>query len=204
MADNWMQAAIQDADKNEGILILENPETKKYLDDLILLNLWPKIKRKLKASNYEYMPQEKPETDYTLTHTYARSLTFMLFDMGMAFFRGQLHCSLDSWMLESEFFLGLHEENDHHVLFEILGNTRFLGNPPELIITKHADIYFQITFKTGFGKSWLPGSEKDVHRNIDELIEVNTRLYEYTLDGIITEEDIGDFLTTAFRIYESV
>jgi len=127
----------------------------------------------------------------------------MLFDMGMAFFRGQLHCSPDSWMLESEFFLGLHEENDHHVIFEILGNTRFLGNPPELIIDKSSEAYFQITFKAGFGKSWEYNSEKEILHNVDELIEVHTQLYEYTLDGIITGEDIGDFLTTALRIYES-
>jgi len=203
MSDNWVKSEILNADKSRGFLLIENPKSKTYLDDLLLSTYWPKIRLKLEETNYNYSPQKKPETEFILFPTHTRSLTFMLFDGKKLFFRGKLNCSLDSWMLESEFFLGLQKENNHDVIFEILGNSCFYGNPPELRIDKRDDEYFQITFIAGFGESWGTSSEKDILNNIDELIEVNIELYVYSADGIITEEILGDFLTLANRIYES-
>jgi len=203
MSDNWVKSEMLNADQSRGFLLIENPKSKTYLDNLLLSTYWPKIRLKLEETNYNYNPKKKPETEFILFPTQKRSFTFMLLYGTKLFFRGKLNCSLESWMLESEFFLGLQKENNHDVIFEILGNSRFYGNPPELRIDKRDDEYFQITFTAGFGESWGINSDKDILCNIDELIEVNTELYEYSADGIITEELLGDFLTLANKIYES-
>ncbi|OVE79357.1 hypothetical protein BVY01_02815 [bacterium I07] len=204
MTDDWIQSEIIKADKSKGFLILENPETKAYLDKLLLFKYWPKIWSKLKDSGYYYSPDDKkPETDFELSHTHTRSLIFFLLDGISAFFKGKLNCSLDSWMLESTFFLGLEKENQHEVIFEILGNTRFAGCPPELMISKNHGEYFQITFHSGFGKSWTQNSEKEILNEIDQLIDIHIQLYEFTLDGQIAEDEVGEFLTIVNRVYES-
>ena len=142
MSDNWIKSEIMKADKSRGFLLIEDPKSKAYLDEILISIYWPKIRRKLEETNYNYIPQEKPETDFELFYTHTKSLTFMLFDGSKAFFRGKLNCSLESWILESEFFLGLPKENNHEVIFEILGNSRLLGNPPNLTINKSDDEYF--------------------------------------------------------------
>jgi len=63
MSDNWVKSEILNADKSRGFLLIENPKSKTYLDDLLLSTYWPKIRLKLEETNYNYSPQKKPELE---------------------------------------------------------------------------------------------------------------------------------------------
>ena len=203
MDDNWIISESGKADKSKGFLILENPETKKYLDELLIEKYWPIIRQKLIETDYNFQPIGVPETEFKLEYTHTRSLWFMLFDEMKAFFRGRLNCSLDSWFIESDYFLGLLKNNDPKIIFDILGNSRYRGNPPELKIYKDNDEYFQITFRVGSGESWTENSDQKIISRISEIIEVNTELYDFAIDGFITAEDVGEFLTLVNKVYEA-
>lgn len=154
MKMNWLIEEAKKADISKGYVILENPETKKHLDNLLTKQYWPLIWSNLEDSGFNYHPQEMPETEVELGHVLARSLTFMLSDANRLFFRGTLSCSIEHWMINSEFFLLLPKDNDPQVIFEILGNSRFRGNPPSLSIDKTTDDFYQITLNAGNGAGW--------------------------------------------------
>jgi hypothetical protein len=87
----------------------------------------------------------------------SRALTFMLFDhMSYPFFRGVVSCTRRGFFMERECFLGFPRETDPMLLFRILGEERFRGNPPELTITPSLirpewKVYFQIKLSAGTG-----------------------------------------------------
>ena len=70
MEDNWIIDESKKADKSKGYIILENPETKSYLDDLLINRFWPVIRLKLNETNYIFSPQEKPKTEFKLSYTF--------------------------------------------------------------------------------------------------------------------------------------
>lgn len=203
MIKDWLINECKKADKSKGIVILENPEEKYYLDDLLINRFWPVIRLKLKNTNYNYEPEEDPQINLELSYELERSLTFMLFDKKKAFFRGKLSCSITGYMLESEFFLGLSKENNPLIIFEILGNSRFTGLPPTLEIHKDSQEYFQITFHHGKGAGWGVYDDKKIDDRISKTIDVNTKLYEFSKCGYISEEKIGDFLSLVYEVYEA-
>ncbi|MFH0795898.1 MAG: hypothetical protein V2A65_02435 [Candidatus Omnitrophota bacterium] len=203
MAKDWIIQGCRKVDKTKDIIILEDPQKKHYLDEILINRFWPIIQIKLKNTNYNYAPKENPETDLELSYELTRSLTFMLFDGRKAFFRGKLSCSINSWMLESEFFMGLSKENNPLVIFEILGNSRFRGNPPDLMIYEDSPEYFQITFHNGQGAGWGRYDDKQIDEIISRTIDINTQLYEFSKDGYISEEKTGDFLSLACEVYEA-
>jgi hypothetical protein len=106
-------------------------------------------------------------------------------------------------MIESEFFLGLAKDNEPKVIFEILGNSRLAGNPPSLLIYKGVPEYFQITFRSGEGASWLGHDDEEVKTKLKQVIEVNTQLYELSKSGYLTENEFAEFMTLAYTIYEA-
>ena len=142
---DWLKSELNKVDRSRGYAIIENPETRAYLDNLLINKYWPIIHQHLEETQYNYGPNGKPETEFKLRPVHARSFIFMLFDGMKSFFRGKLECALDSWIIESEFFLGLTRDNNPNVIFELLGNTRLLGCPPELTVYKESDDFFQIT-----------------------------------------------------------
>lgn len=203
MKKNWIVAEARKAGRARDIAILENPDVKSDLDDLLLKRFWPVILDNLKSAGYPYRPEGHPETGFELSYRYQRSLAFMLFDEGKAFFRGQLSCSKESWMICSEFSLNLPKETELEVLRELLGNTRFAGNPPTLMVDKRrAEDFYQITFSSGNGADWGLRDEGCVDERIKQVIEVNVKMYEDTLDGQILAHEVGDFLTLAYDVYE--
>ena len=204
MEENWIIKKSRKADESKDLIILEKPDVKNYLDALLLEKYWPIIEGNLEKTNYYYIPQEEPETDFKLGHVLQRSLLFMLFDENKAFFRGQLNCSKDFWMLESEFFLGLAKENNPLVIFEILGNSRFLANPPSLTINENSPYYYNLILSNGEGANWSSYSESEITKKIKKLVKVNVQLYEYSKDGFLSEEELGAFLTAASKIYEAM
>jgi len=203
MVRDWASHECKKADKSKGVVILEDPEKKYYLDDLLINRFWPIIRLKLKNTNYIYEPEKNPETTLELGYELTRSLTFMLFDEGGVFFKGKLGCSISGWMLESNLFLGLSRENNPQMIFEILGNSRFRGLPPKLEIDKDGQEYFQITFHNGEGAGWAVYDDKKIDERINKIIDVNVQLYEYPKDGYIPEKKIGDFLALAYEVYEA-
>ncbi len=140
MQKNWLRKEAEKADCSKDTVILENPETKKFLDNILLKKFWPVIFSCLEQSGYNY--SSEPQIDSELSHILERSVSFMLFDGERVFFRGKLKCSKESWMIESEFFLSLPMHNDPQAIFEILGNSRLRGYPPTLTVDKEkADKY---------------------------------------------------------------
>jgi len=204
MRDNWIIQEAKKTDKSKDIVILENPDKKDYLDGLLINRFWPFILQGLKNTRYNYDPQKNPKTDFELSYELTRSLTFMLFDGRKAIFRAKLSCSVSGWMLESEFFLGLSKETNPLVIFEILGNSRFRGMPPLLEIYKDKpDDYFQINFRNGRGAGWAVYNDQQIDDIIGEIIDVNSKLHEFSKDVYKSEEEIGEFLLLAYHVYEA-
>ncbi len=56
MENNWIINEANKADKSNGFLILENPEQKQYLDDILINKYWPFIRTRLKETYYNYNP----------------------------------------------------------------------------------------------------------------------------------------------------
>jgi hypothetical protein len=203
MKKNWPISEARKTDGSKDYAIMENPETRSYLDDLLLNKFWPFVWSNLEGSTYNYYPQDTPETEFELGHILTRSLTFMLLDEDRAFFRGTLSCSKEDWMLKNEFFLLLSKDNDPRVIFEILGNSRFRGNPPELSIDKMTGHFYQITLHAGNGAGWGIHDENDVEKRISVVIDTNIEMYDFVKEGFLSPENIGEFLSIAYRAYEA-
>jgi len=202
MKENWIVKEARKHKESEDTVILENPQIRKHLDDLLLNRFWPVIRESLHDSMYNYSPQDKPKTEFRLSHVLSRSLSFMLLDADRVFFRGKLTCSAEDWMLGSEFFLSLPLDTDPRVVFEILGNSRFSGNPPTLSIYKRYDSY-EITLQSGNGAGWGLYGENHIEDKIREAIDTNIDMYEFVMDEELTAGNLGEFLTMAYKVYEA-
>ena len=203
MKESWIIKESKKIQTGENYVILENPIVKRKLNDILLKIYWPKIQTHCNKTEYALPIEENKKTDFELSFDYCRSLTFLLFNEQSAFFRGKLSVSLESWMLESEFFLGLPKETEPGIIFEILGNSRFVGNPPKLHIYKDHQDYFQITFRNGSGKSWFGTRENELADKIFNVIDVNILLYKFVELEMINKDGIGEFITKAYQVYES-
>lgn len=189
------------ADYSKDAVILENPETREFLDNILLKNFWLVIFSCLEQSGYNYSPE--PQIDSELSHILERSLSFMLFDGGSAFFSGKLKCSKESWMIESESFLGLPMHNDPQAIFEILGNSRLRGYPSTLTVDKEkTGDFYQIVFRNGSGAGWGLYGEEYVEAQLKKAIGINISMYRFSKKGI-SLENIGEFLSIAYDVYES-
>ena len=203
MVKNWAVEEARKADLSKGYVILENPKTTEYLDDLLLKEFWPSILDNLEGSGFNYFPVDTPAPEFELKHVLTRSLTFMLLNGNTAFFRGKLNCSMEFWTIESEHFLLLLKETDPQVIFEILGNSRLIGCPPELSIDKSGSDFYQITFHAGKGESWGMHDKQYIMERIKKVVDVNIAMHEHSIDGVISADDLGEFLTTAYEVYEA-
>jgi len=203
MKEPWFVKESQKVTTNKDYVILENPVVRRKLDAVLVKTYWPQIQQYCEETGY-FLPVEKiKETEADLGIEYGRSLIFMLFDEQAAFFRGRLCNSLEGWILESEFFLGLPAETKPEIIFEILGNSRFAGNPPMLCIYKDHPHYFKITFRNGYGKSWFGTQQDELNKKIFHTIDVNIALHQLVEDDMINEENIGEFISTAYQVYEN-
>ncbi len=202
MKESWIIKEARKHGGNEDFVMLESPKTRKYLDDLLLKRFWPVIRENLDNSMYNYSPHDNPETEFRLSHKLSRTLVFMLFDGDRIISRGKLTCSVDDWMLGSEFFLSLPLDNDPNVVFEMLGNSRFSGNPPTLSIDKRYGVY-EITLQAGNGAGWGMYGENHIDDKIREAIDTNIDMYELIRDEYLTAENLGEFLTMAYKVYEA-
>ncbi len=203
MSGNWAVRESKKAGGGEDVLILEKPDVKKNLDGLLLEKFWPVILDCLVNTGYVYSPEENPETRFELSSSLERSLSFMLFENSGLFFRGKIAVSAERWMLESEFYLGLPKEVQPGVVFEMLGNSRFAGMPPELIIYKKDRDFYLVRFRNGRGAGWgLYGVEYAEDR-IRDVIDVNVKMHEFSRGGVISPQNLGEFLSLAYEVYEA-
>ncbi len=169
MNNDWITEAAKEADKSRGYVILEKPDSRKYLDDMLIKRFWPDIRKYLKGTGYGYSPEKEPETEFKLRYELTRSLTFMLLNAGELFYRGTLCCFLSGYMLQSEFFRDLTDDNEPEVLFEILDNSHFSANPPSMSISKDMPGgYFQISFDVGSGTGWGLSTQEMICEKIKE------------------------------------
>lgn len=203
MSADWAARESKKADAEKDIIILEHPGVKRYLDGLLLDDFWPDILECLVSTGYVYSPEENPETDLEPGPAFARCLSFMLFENRCLFFRGKIIASKEFWMLESEFFLGLSRETPPEVVFEILGNSRLIGMPPELTIDKSRREYYQIEFHNGSGASWGLHGRKFAKERIRTVVDINVKMHEFTDDGVILPQDLGEFLSLVYGVYEA-
>ena len=203
VSEEWIIKAASAATENNGLVILENPVLQKKLDN-VLLNMWPQIKTHLDTTKLTYEPEDIPKIETEFSNVLVRSLTFMLFDIQNAICRTKIECLHDHWMMQNEFFLTLPEGTDIKIVQEIIGNTRFSGNPPTLMIYKSDPVsYFQITFDSGAGEGWGMHDDQYLIDKVMSAIDIHVRMYEAMLDGM---PDIGtaeEFLSIAYELYES-
>jgi len=201
---NWIAEESIKIDTAKDVAILENPQKKQYIDNLLIKKFWPKIKCCLKATGYGYSPKNSPETDFELSFELTRSLTFMLFEGIRAIFRGKLSCSAAGWMLHSEFFMGLPQDTSPYVVFKILEDNRFRGLPPTLTINKDLPFdYFQITFENGSGAGWGLYDYAYIYSRINQAIDINARLYDFLMLNKLDEKRVEEFLLLAYQVYEA-
>jgi hypothetical protein len=198
----WWTEAVKTIDGSRDYVILENPAAVKSLDELLVKDFWPIIQKKLIDSGYAYGPDE-PETEFELAPELTRSMSFVLFGLTGVFFRGELRCSTAGWMLERKFFLGLDRDHDPNLIFEILGNSRFRGNPPTLTVDKEGVDFYQITLYAGDGAGWGLYDSEEVRKRIEGVIEASLSMYEMVQYGDLPTDKLGEFLTLAYTAYEA-
>ncbi len=203
MKDNWLIREARKADYLKDYAVLENPAQKEILDDL-LMEFWNGFKNKLESYEYASLPSGNIEIMTEESYILTRYFEFMLFFDEGAFFRGTLSCSKESWMIQSVNFIPLSIENDPKVIFEILGNSRFVGNPPNLRIDKeHPEEYYQINFDHGYGASWGLKNKKKALQEVLKVIDTSVQMYELTNERVITTANLGEFISTAYEVYEA-
>jgi len=200
---NWIVNATHGLDPATDIVILENPQVRQQLDEK-LISIWPRVRSHLEATGHIHTPDDEPGIESKPTTVLTRTLMWMIHDMDCAVHRGILELTQKEWMLHSEFFLSLPAGVDLRFVTEILGNSRFTGNPPQLMIYKRYPVHhYQITLNSGSGESYLDFNEGHVFDRIKECIDANVSMYELTIDGEWSEEIVGVFLTESYRVYES-
>jgi hypothetical protein len=203
MKNNWVLESASSAVEINGLVRLENPEIKDRLDK-ILLSIWPQIKEHAAKTMLKLEPPEEPDIISGESNNLLRTLSFMLFDGEDPVCRTEIECYSDHWMIDNEFYLNLDESADIEIVHELLGNTRFSGNPPTLMIYKLDPVnHFQLLFNAGWGEDW---AEYDVSFLIESIylsIDIHEKMHNIVLAGIKDTSQAEEFLSTAYEVYES-
>ena len=210
---NWIIEAAMNADPREDRVVLEDPETVAALDEVLVAQYVPFIQAELEKTGYPYSPEDLTsaiESATAIGPRLARKLTFMLFDEGeFLFLRCTVTCDEMGYMIEKEFYLDLPAATDQRLLVRLLGDPRFEGNPPSLMVQHHAlrpdwGTSYWIKFEAGGGfisGPWKLHGEAlaDIARTIKDACE----MYEESVEGFRSEEDVDRFLGIAARSFEA-
>ena len=210
---NWLVEEAMKADARHDRVILENPDVMRELDALLINTYEPYIRVELARTGYSDAPpaSERWIESKWIGPQLARALTFMLFDhQSFPFFRGVFSCTRRGFFLERECSLGFPDDTDPSLLFRILSEESFRGNPPELTIEPSPihpewDVYFHITLRAGTGLETGPWTLHEGAKTIiKQAIEDSVQMYEAAMvDGLSTMQDIEGLLRAARRSYES-
>jgi hypothetical protein len=202
---NWIEKAVEVCDPHADLIVLENPATKEFYDQ-ILKTIWLPVRERLKKTGYIYTPEIEPQIESEGKNIVSRKMTWMLHELSRAKYRGSVEINRMHWMVENEFFLCLDSHIDFRFVTELIGNSRMAGNPPELTIHKHHtndfEGYYQVTYLNGTGESFYPGCEERIIHRIKKCIDVNVEMNEITIDNDWNEKRVAEFLTVAFEVYE--
>ncbi len=210
---NWIARDAAKANPRNDRIILENPQTVVALDRVLLETYLPFIRGELGKTGYHYSPSD---TELSIKSTgmatrLARSITFSLLDhIGFLFLRFSISCNTLGYMVEKEFFLDLPESTDPKFLVKILGDPRFAGNPPTLMVQRHElhpewGRFFWITMQAGAGFDSGPWElHGEAKADIAQTIECACQMYEISMvEGFNSLEDVDHFLEVACRSFES-
>ncbi len=209
---HWILQEAHKEDPTKDRVVLENPQVRRQLDELLLNKYHPFIKKALDRTEYPYssVDEIKIESKF-IGPEFSRALTFMIFDhFRYSFFRGAISCSKSGFFLENEFFLGLPRDTEPSFLFRILSDERFAGNPPTLDIQESTifpewNTYFHITLSSGRGFEFGSYSlYSTAFGHIEAAIQDSIGMYEQSMiDGFSTVQDVEDFLEIAYRSFEA-
>ena len=75
MGKNWIIEEAKKVDGSKDVVTLENPETKAYLDRILLEKFWPTICSCFEGSDYNYSLE--PHLESELSFSLERSITFV-------------------------------------------------------------------------------------------------------------------------------
>ena len=211
---NWITQKAAKADPKTDRVVLENPAVVASLDELLLTKYLPVVRAELEKTGHDYHPREAVPTIESTTLSgpqLARKLTFTLFDPnGFLILRCSASVDRLGYMIEKEFYLDLPESTDPAYLWRILGDERFAGNPPSLMVQQsvlHPEMgtYFWIKFEAGSGFQsgpWEMHSEglADITRTIRNACE----MYEGSMiEPFGSLDDVDRFLEIASRSFEA-
>jgi len=209
---NWILQEAHKENPAQDRVVLENPQIRVQLDELLRSKYHPFIKGELDRTGYPYSSvDEIPIESKFIGPEYSRALTFMIFDhFRYPFFRGAISCSKSGFFLEKEFFLGLPKDTDPSFLFRILSDENLTANPPSLDIQESTlypewNTYFHITLHSGRGFESGPYSlHTAALGNIETAIRDSVAMYEHSMiDGFSTIEEVEEFLEIAYRCFEA-
>jgi len=202
MNTNWVIEEAKKIDSSKDVVILENPEKKKCLDDILIKRFWPVAWESIEDTMYNYWPADCPEIEFEFSYELTRSMSYMLLDGQKAFFRGKLSCSMRHWILHSEFWLGLRQDTDMLAIIKILQDPLLRGIPPALTVYEdNFDDYYQIKIENGRGADWGYDDDKYIFSKIKKAVEVSTGLYEIASEGILKLEAVDNFLALLHEVY---
>ncbi len=211
---NWVVREATEADPRNDRVVLENPAVVASLDELLLTKYLPVVRAELEKTGHDYHPREAVPTIESATISgpqLARKLTFLLLDqLGFLFLRCSVSCDRTGYMVEKEFYLDLPESTDPKYLWRILGDERFAGNPPSLMVQRsvlHPEMgtYFWIKFEAGTGFQSGPW---EMHgeglADITQTIRNACEMYEQSMvEGFQSTDDVDRFLEIAKRSFEA-
>ena len=72
------------------------------------------------------------------------------------------------------------------MIFEIIGDPQFRGFPPTLEICKDMPYVYQILFHSCNGADGPVYDDNRIYDRIDEVINTNVKLYEFSKEGYIS------------------
>jgi hypothetical protein len=210
---SWLDEEVKKADPRHDRATLENPDAVRELDALLVDTYEPYIRGELARTGYPNAPPagERWIESKWIGPEFSRALAFMLFDhLSYPFFRGAFSCSRRGFFMERECFLGFPREADPLLLFRILSEDSFRGNPPELTIAPSPihpewDVYFQVKLSAGTGLETGPWTLHEGAKTIiKQAIEDSVEMYEISMvDAFSTVQDLEKLLRAARRSYES-
>ncbi len=210
---SWIEREASKVGSTRDRVILENPAVVAELDELLRTTFWPGVRGALVRTGYAWRSVEEeriPIESRWSEGDLGRSLLFMVFDeLSLPILRGALTVSREGYLFEREFFLALPRSTEPALLFRILSDKRFVGNAPTLTIEESDRIpesraYYWIHIESGEGHSSRDWTlRKAALGDVEETIATSIAMYERSIDGLTTEEEVEEFLALAARCFES-
>lgn len=144
--DNLLDEVLKKDDGMENsAFLVSDPAKREELKGLILKGVWPEVLRVFEGIELILEPVKKDgklELRQEWEQELALSFVFLVFseeDHGMRlgdapyFCRITVKCAERSYMLSTDFYIHFPESMDMNRLKPLLGNPKFVGNPPKLI-----------------------------------------------------------------------